>query len=285
MKAGFVTLFGRSNVGKSTLLNSIVGTKLAITSPKPQTTRHQIQGVVHDEKGQIVFVDTPGIFTTSKSNLAKYLNKAAANALNSVDVILHVVDPTRAIGPEDKKIMSIIENTKLPKILVINKIDLIDRPHLASFRALAEDYDHVVEVSAKSGQHTGSLSNAIFELLQKAQKMYEFGELTNLDNDFWFAELIREKLFLRLREEVPYSVTVKVDEITVRPDKTLYIAARVITNADRYKSMIIGLGGRGIREIGQSSRKELEGVTRKKVYLDLKVVVDEHWTEEFKHGK
>jgi GTPase len=285
MKAGFVTLFGRSNVGKSTLLNSLVGTKLAITSPKPQTTRHQIQGVVHDKRGQIVFVDTPGIFTTSKSNLAKYLNKAAANALNGVDVILHVVDPTRAIGPEDKKIMSIIENTKLKKILVINKIDLIDRPHLASFRALAEDYDAVVELSAQSGQHTGTLINEILDLLPDGQKMYEDGQITNLDNDFWFAELIREKLFLRLREEVPYSITVKIDEITPREDKTLYIAARIITNADRYKSMIIGLGGRGIREIGQSSRKELEAVTQTKVYLDLKVVVDEHWTEEFKHGK
>ncbi|NQV12257.1 GTPase Era [Candidatus Uhrbacteria bacterium] len=282
MKAGFVTLFGRSNVGKSTLLNSIVGTKLAITSPKPQTTRHQIQGVIHDDRGQIVFVDTPGIFTTSKSNLAKYLNKAAENALNGVDVILHVVDPTRSIGPEDKKIMSTIANTKLPKILVINKMDLHSTPHLASFRAMAEDYNFAIELSAKTGQHGKSLINAIFDLLPESEALYEYGQLTNLDNNFWFAELIREKLFLRLREEVPYSINVKIDEITERPDGSMYVSAKVITNVERYKSMIIGLGGRGIREIGQSARKELEGVTGKKMYLDLQVIVDERWTEEFK---
>lgn len=282
MKAGFVTLFGRSNVGKSTLLNNIVGTKLAITSPKPQTTRHQIQGVVHDERGQIVFVDTPGIFTSSKSDLSKYLNRSAEGALHGVDVIIHVVDPTRSIGPEDKKIMSIIEKIDLPKILVINKIDLASTPHLASFRALANEYDYVIEMSAKTGQHSKSLINGIFDILPEADALYEFGQLTNLDNDFWFAELIREKLFLRLREEVPYSINVKVDEITERKDGTLYISARIITNIERYKSMIIGLHGRGIREIGQSARNELESVTGKKIYLDLQVVVDKRWTEEFK---
>ena len=282
MKAGFVTLFGRSNVGKSTLLNSLVGTKVAITSPKPQTTRHQIQGVVHKDEGQIVFVDTPGIFTTSKSNLTKYLNKAAESALRDVDVIVHVVDPTRPIGPEDKKIMALIRVLRQPKILVINKTDLLKPTYLPAFEALADDYDAVVKLSAKTGAHTGSLVNEILDRLPESEALYEMGQVTNMDNNFWFAELIREKLFLRLREEVPYSMNVKVTEIDRRPDGTLYIAARILTNAERYKSMIIGKGGRGIREIGQSARKELEGVTGGKVFLDMKVETDEHWTEEFK---
>lgn len=282
MKAGFVTLFGRSNVGKSTLLNRLVGTKVAITSPKPQTTRHQIQGVVHTDKGQIVFVDTPGIFTTSRNNLTKYLNKAAQSALHDVDVIVHVVDPTRPIGPEDKKIMGVVRELKQPKILVINKIDVHQPRYLASFEVLENDYDAVVKLSAKDGQHVGSLINTILDMLPEGEAIYEHGQFTNLDNAFWFAELIREKLFLRLREEVPYSITVKVDEIERRDDGTLYIQARIITSADRYKGIIVGKGGKGIREIGQSARREIEGVTNTNVYLDLKVVVDPHWTEEFK---
>ncbi|HBU28244.1 TPA: GTPase Era [Candidatus Uhrbacteria bacterium] len=282
MKSGFVTLFGRSNVGKSTLLNRLVGTKVAITSPKPQTTRHQIQGVVHTEEGQIVFVDTPGIFTTSKDNLTKYLNKTAQNALKDVDIVVHVVDPTRPIGPEDKKIFSIIRELKLPKVLVINKIDVYQPRYLASFEALADEYDTVVQLSAKDGQHTKALVHALIELLPEGEPLYEHGQFTNLDNEFWFAELIREKLFLRLGEEVPYSLTVKVDEITRRPDNTLYIKARIITNADRYKGMIVGKGGRGIKEIGQSARREIENATDSSVYLDMQVIVNEHWTEEYK---
>lgn len=282
MKAGFVTLFGRSNVGKSTLLNRLVGTKVAITSPKPQTTRHQIQGVVHAAKGQIVFVDTPGIFTTSRNNLTKYLNKAAQNALRDVDVIVHVVDPTRPIGPEDKKIFGVVRDLEQPKILVINKIDVHQPRYLASFEALEKDYDAVIKLSAKDGQHVGSLINTLIDMLPEGEPVYEHGQFTNLDNHFWFAELIREKLFLRLREEVPYSITVKVDEVERRKDDTLYIAARIITSAERYKGIIVGKGGRGIREIGQSARREIENATNSNVYLDLEVVVDPHWTEEFK---
>lgn len=275
-------MFGRSNVGKSTLLNRLVGTKIAITSPKPQTTRHQIQGVVHDERGQIVFVDTPGIFTTSRNQLTKYLNKAAQNALRDVDVVVHVVDPTRPIGPEDKKIMGVVRELQQPKILVINKIDVHQPRYLASFEVLEGDYDAVVKLSAKSGKHVGSLINEILKHLPEGGEIYEGGQLTNLDNQFWFAELIREKLFLRLREEVPYSIHVKVDAIERRDDGTLYIKARILTSAERYKGIIVGKGGRGIREIGQSARRELEGVTGGKVYLDLNVEVDAHWTEEFK---
>ncbi len=282
MKTGFATLFGRSNVGKSTLLNRLVGTKIAITSPKPQTTRHQLQGVVHADEGQIVFVDTPGLFTSAKSTLTSYLNKTAQAALKDVDVIVHVVDPTRAIGPEDKKIMALLRDIHTPKILIINKMDVYGAPFVAAFEALEGEYSEIVKLSAQTGQHTGSLIDAIFRHLSEGEPLYATGQWTNLDNTFWFAELIREKLFLRLHDELPYSLTVHVDEVDRRPDGTLYIQARIITNHDRYKGMIVGRGGRGIREIGQSSRKEIESVTGTKVYLDLTVVVDPHWTEEFR---
>ena len=229
-----------------------------------------------------MFVDTPGIFTTSKRQLTKSLNKAAEGALQGVDVVLHVVDPTRPIGPEDKKIQSTLEKIDLPKILVINKIDLREARYTPTFEAWKDNYEAVVKLSAKTGQHLKSLIMEIENHLPEGESMYEKGQFTNLDNKFWFAELIREKLFLRLREELPYSLTVKVDQIEDRRDGSMYIKARIITAAERYKGMIVGKGGRGVKEIGQSARKEIEGATNKKAYLDLSVVVDPHWTEEFK---
>ncbi len=281
MKAGIATLFGRSNVGKSTLLNALVGTKLAITTPKPQTTRTQIQGAVHTDEGQIVFVDTPGIFTTSRDVLTRSLNKSAEAALQHIDVIIHVVDPTRAIGPEDKRIFSQLELINIPKILVINKSDLYTKPYVEMFKSYAEKYHNIIELSAKSGAHTKSLINSIFEILPDGEAMYEKGQFTNIGQEFWFAELIREKLFLRLREELPYSIDVTVDEIKERKDGTLYVHANILTTHERYKSIIIGAKGRGIKEIGQSARRELEQVTNGKIFLDLEVVVDPHWTTKY----
>lgn len=281
MKVGFVTIFGRSNVGKSTLLNRLVGTKLAITSPKPQTTRHHIQGVVHDPRGQIVFVDTPGIFTSSRDKLSRSLNASAEAALKDVDVIVHVVDPTRAIGPEDKRIFSILDQLDIPKILVINKMDVHRPPYLLFFEQEATRYKAVVKLSGKTGAHTKTLVNTIFDFLHEGQPLYAEGQITNMDQKVWFAELIREKLFLRLRDEVPYSLTVVVDDINERDNGVLYIEARILIASERYKRIVIGQGGRGIKEIGQSARRELEQVTGGSVYLDLTVETDPHWMQAF----
>lgn len=281
MKVGFVTIFGRSNVGKSTLLNRLVGTKLAITSPKPQTTRHHIQGVVHDPRGQIVFVDTPGIFTSSRDKLSRSLNASAEAALKDVDVIVHVVDPTRAIGPEDKRIFSILDQLDIPKILVINKMDVHRPPYLLFFEQEATRYKAVVKLSGKTGAHTKTLVNTIFDYLNEGQPLYAEGQITNMDQKVWFAELIREKLFLRLRDEVPYSLTVVVDDINERDNGVLYIEARILIASERYKRIVIGQGGRGIKEIGQSARRELEQVTGGSVYLDLTVETDPHWMQAF----
>lgn len=276
-KSGFVVLIGRSNVGKSTLLNALVGSKIAITSPKPQTTRLPIQGVVTRPQGQMVFVDTPGLLKGAKDALSRTLADAVRASLQDVDAIAYIVDPTREIGQEEREVMRLIEGIDKPKVLVINKIDLPKKPFLEFYRDLSQNYAATVEVSALRGTHMGTLMETLFALLPEGEYHYPEHQLTNMPNRVWLAELIREKLFLRLRQEVSYSTHVEVTDVQERPNATMYIAATVFTTDERYKRMIIGQGGRGIREIGQSTRKELEGVLDAKVYLDLTVEVDPHW--------
>ncbi len=278
-KAGFVVLVGRSNVGKSTLLNALVGTKVAITSPKPQTTRLPVRGILTTDGGQAVFVDTPGVFKNAKDTLSKKLLESVRQSLVDIDVVLYVVDPTRAIAEEEKYIQSLLERIEKPRILVINKIDLRDAPYLDFYRDLASTFDAAVEVSAEHGTHVKTLAAKVMELLPAGEYFYPEFQLTDMGQKEWLAELIREKLFLRLRQEVPYSVHVVCDEVEERENGTLYVRATIYTHADRYKRMIIGEGGRGIKEIGQSTRKELQTVMDRPVYLDLTVDVDPHWQE------
>ncbi len=280
-RAGFAVMIGRSNVGKSTLLNTIVGSKVAITTPKPQTTRLPIQGILTKDEGQIVFVDTPGLFKMAKDELTKKLIQSVKASLRGVDVILYVVDPTRSIGEEEKAVMQLIRDLDIPKILVINKIDVKNKPYLDFYRDLSPEFDDTVEVSALRGTHTKDLVNRVMRLLPEGEFLYPPHQLTNLPNKQWLAELIREKLFLRLRQEVPYTVHVEVEDVEERPNGTLYIKAVIFTTDDRYKRMIIGKGGRGIREIGQSTRNELEHVMNRKIFLDLNVQVDPHWVARF----
>lgn len=281
MKSGFVVMIGRSNVGKSTLMNTIVGSKIAITTPKPQTTRLPVQGILNREEAQVVFVDTPGVLKGAKDPLSKKLSESVKASLRDVDVICYVVDPTRDIGDEEKSVARMIRELNKPKILVINKIDLQKKPFIDFYRDMAGDFDELVEVSALRGTHTRLLVEKIIERLPEGEPFYPEGQLTNMPNKFWLAELVREKLFLRLRQELPYSTHVEVTEAEKRENGMMYIAASVFTTTDRYKRMIIGQGGRGIREIGQSTRKELETVMQSKVFLDLTVEVDPHWMQRF----
>jgi GTPase len=281
-KTGFAVMIGRSNVGKSTLMNTLVGSKVAITTPKPQTTRLPIQGILTREEGQIVFVDTPGVFRNMRDNLTKKLNESVRDSLQEVDVILYVVDPTRSIGDEEKAVMGMLKNIDVPKILVINKMDIPRKPHYDFYRDLEDQFDEVLEVSATKGSHVKPLIDLIFELLPESEETYyPAGQITNMPNKVWLAELIREKLFLRLRQEAPYTIHVEVEKVEERKDKMMYIKATIYTTEDRYKRMIIGKGGRGIKEIGQSTRKELEVVMQSKVFLDLNVDVNPHWLEQY----
>ncbi|MBI1907984.1 GTPase Era [Candidatus Uhrbacteria bacterium] len=279
-KSGFVAVIGRSNVGKSTLLNSLVGSKIAITTPKPQTTRRPVQGVITTDLGQAVIVDTPGFMQKARDPLTQKLTGWIKDALRDIDVVLYVVDPTRPIGDEEKAALRLVEHVEVPKLLVINKMDDRDAKRNVDFyRDLAKNFDAYAEVSALTGKNTDLIVRWIFENLKEGEAHYPEFQMTNMSNEEWLAELIREKLFLRLREELPYSTHVEVEEIAERENGMMYVKAIIYTSAERYKPMIIGVGGRGIREIGQSTRRELEAVTNRKYFLDLSVEVDPNWLD------
>ena len=283
-RSGVVVLVGRPNVGKSTLLNSLMGTKVSITSPKPQTTRFNIQAVLNDERGQVIFVDTPGVFARIQDPTSARINRKAMEGMQEeIDLIAYVVDISRARGTEENRILGLLRKVKRPKILVLNKIDIPNRDYRADYEFIKEEIPNFVEVSALNGTHLKTLISKIFEALPERPPLVP-KELTatpilNMDSKKFIEELIREKVFLNTREEVPYSTTAEVEEITERENGVLYIKGRVLTSQDRYKGMIIGRGGKNIKEIGQAVRKELEVSTTKKAFVDLTVDVDEHWME------
>ncbi|OGK21744.1 GTPase Era [Candidatus Roizmanbacteria bacterium RIFCSPHIGHO2_02_FULL_37_13b] len=282
MKAGTVALIGRPNVGKSTLVNNIVGQKVAITSPKPQTTRFPINALFEDERGQIIFVDTPGIFNKAKDPLAKKINKKTLSMFNDeIDVFLYIVDHTRRRDFEEAKILGLMRKVNKPKILVVNKIEIKDPTFLPQYEFLKDEFKDFFYISALNSKHIKPLLDKIFEYLPEREKIINKDEYVypalNMDSKTFISELIREKVFLRTRKEVPYTTTVVIDEITERNKQLTYIKARVLTTDDRYKKILIGKNGRRIKEIGSMARRELELATSKKIYLDLHVETDKHW--------
>ncbi|MDP3770993.1 MAG: GTPase Era [bacterium] len=290
-----VTLAGRSNVEKSTLLNALVGTKVAITSPKPQTTRDVIRGILNDPRGQIVFIDTPGVFESKRDSFTQQLNQVARKALSDIDAIVYVVDPTRSIGTEEHRIHAAVRNSVVPKVLVYNKSDLStrERPYRDEYHSLVlgglpihppgdgeglgDGFVAEFDVSALKRRNLNLLVDALFDILPEGERLYEEGRIADVPQRFWVAELIREKVFLRMQQEIPYSVAVEVDEIVKRDDGLLYIVARIMTTHDRYRKMLIGAGGRRIKEIGSLTRKELETAMNRRVFLDLSVETNSSW--------
>lgn len=280
MKSGFVVLIGRSNVGKSTLMNTLVGTKIAATSFRAQMTRHIIHGAMNTSEGQAIFVDTPGVFKDKRSKLSAKLTNKVRDALQGIDLIIYVVDPTREIGQEERATYGMIRHLDQPKILVINKSDLPEeeRKHQAEYENWTKDFNGIFRLSALRGSHIQPLRDKVLELLPEGEELYPEGQLTNIDNHFWIAEIIREKVFSIFDKEVPYSITVEVEDIEDKPDM-IVIQARVLTNQEHYKKIIIGKGGLKVKEIGQMARKELEQAINKKIYLELAVAVDPHWVQ------
>ncbi len=284
MKSGVVALFGRPNVGKSTLLNAILGQKVSITSPKPQTTRFPIQAVYEDDRGQIIFVDTPGIFTKVKDQVSARINLRSEEAIEKgIDVLVYMVDHTRERADEESRALGIVRKVHLPKILAINKIDVSSPSHIVQYRFMEEEFDKVIEVSALENKHIPLLLDAIFEYLPEGEPIVDSSKLVqpglNLDSKTFISEIIREKAFLNLRREVPYAIAAVVDEIEERDNGVTFIRARLLTSADRYKGMIIGHNGEMIKEISMAARKELEVAANKKVYLELTVETDPHWID------
>jgi GTPase len=282
-KCGIVCLIGRPNVGKSTLLNTILGHKVSITSPKPQTTRFSIQAVYEDDRGQIVFVDTPGIFGKIYDPLSRKINPRAEESIGGVDVVIYLVDHTRERDFEENKALGIVRKAQVPKIMVINKNDIKTPTHIIQYKFMQEEFDQVLEISALKNKNIPLLLDAIFSYLPERDQLVDSSMQSqpaiNLDSKIFIAEIIREKAFLNLRRELPYRVTAIVDDVMEREKGSLYIKARILTNNERYKPMIIGKGGSMIKEISMAARKELETATSKKVYLDLTVEIDTHWME------
>lgn len=289
MKEGIVLLLGRPNVGKSTFVNNVIGQKVAITSPKPQTTRFPIQGLYQDERGKIIFTDTPGIFDKTRDTLAKKINIQTLRAVNKeADVVLYFIDPTRKRDYEEARVLGIARKVKSPVFLIINKIDEPQK-YRAQYTFLEEEFSDVFEVSALKGHGFDALLARIFELLPEEKEQSFIDEnnvypLLNMDSKGFIAELIREKVFLMMGEEIPYTATAVVDEIKDRDNLPrrqaggmTYIKARILTTNDRYKKMLIGAGGRKIKELGSYARKEIALAINKKVFLDLTVEVDPDW--------
>ena len=280
-RSGVAVMVGRSNVGKSTLLNTIVGTKVAITTPKPQTTRMPIHGILTRDTAQIIFVDTPGALKKTRDILTRKMVEGIQDSLEGVDLVLYLIDPTRGIGEEEQHALRFIESIEKPKILVINKIDLRNLPYIGEYKALSDRFDDTVEVSALRGTNVGTLVKKIIRLLPEGEFLYPEQQLTNIPNRLWIAELIREKLFLHLRQELPYSTNAEVTALEERENGVLYIAASILTTNERYQRMIIGKKGQVVKEIGQTARRELEVAMNSRVFLDLDVRVDPHWMERF----
>ncbi|OGH88942.1 MAG: GTPase Era [Candidatus Magasanikbacteria bacterium RIFOXYD2_FULL_36_9] len=279
-KSGFITMVGRSNSGKSTLLNTLVGTKLAAVTHKPQTTRDIIHGVLNTTQGQAIFIDTPGILKERHNPLAGKLTERAQEALKEIDEILYVVDPTKAIGAEERFILSILRKLEIPKFLILNKSDLPEeeKKFLEDYKQLSDEFTATFELSALLNRHIQPLKDMVFELLPEGMPMYEGDQITNLGKGKWIAEVIREKILLALRKEVPYSINVEVRDIEDKED-IIVIQAVILTSDARYKKMIIGAGGRSIKEIGIAARKELSTALNKKIYLELEVETDRHWED------
>ncbi len=284
MKSGVVALIGRPNVGKSTLLNTILGHKVSITSPKPQTTRFSIQAVYEDARGQIIFVDTPGIFGRTPDTLSKRINARTEGSLNSgINVVVYMVDHTRERDTEENKALGIVRKFEGPKILVINKTDIHTPTHIVQYKFLEDEFTTVIMISALAHKNTNILLETLFDLLPEGKELVDRSTLAqpalNMDSKLFISEIIREKAFLFLRDEVPYTLAAAVDEVVERDNGTVYIKAKIVTSADRYKAMIIGRDGVMIKEISRAARKELETASGRKVYLELTVVTDPHWME------
>ena len=279
-KSGFVTLIGRPNVGKSTLMNYLIGQKIAITSNKPQTTRNRIQTVLTTDEGQIVFVDTPGIHK-AKNKLGEYMVNVAEKTLNEVDVVLWLVEPTTFIGAGEQHIAKQLQRVKTPVILVINKVDSVKReeilPAIAAYKDIY-DFADIVPVSARSGDNTDELLRVIMKYLPYGPQFYDEDTVTDQPERQIVAELIREKALHSLQDEIPHGIAVAIDRMKMQ-NKVMHIDATIICERDSHKGIIIGKQGSMLKKIGSTARYEIESMLDCKVNLNLWVKVKKDWRD------
>ena len=284
-KSGFVAIIGLPNVGKSTLLNQMLGTKVSIVSPKPQTTRFKVRGVLTKGNAQIIFIDTPGIHE-AKDLFNRLMVKEALSALEDVDAILWVMDVTRRL-PEEEKILEIIKEANKPAILVLNKIDLIKKAELLpiiDYFSKLHDFKAIIPVSALKNDGVDLVVEELIKILPEGPFYYDPDQVTDLPLRLLIAEIIREKIFLNTYEEVPYCTAVQVEDIREEPEKNLlYIQATIYVERDSQKGILIGKGGRMLKKIGTLAREELEFLLGKRIYLDLWVKPLKDWREKEYH--
>ncbi len=282
-KSGFVTLIGRPNVGKSTLMNRIIGQKIAITSAKPQTTRNQIRTVYTDEeRGQIIFLDTPGIHK-AKNKLGEYMVNVAESTLDSVDVVVWLVEPGTFIGPGEQHIIDILQKVKVPVILVINKTDKVKKAEVLTFidtYRRVYDFAEIIPASALNGDNTDVIVDMIFKYLPYGPMYYDEDTVTDQQMRQIAAEIIREKALRCLKDEIPHGIAVTVEVFKERKGGTLWdIEASIICEKDSHKGIIIGKNGTMLKKIGSYARQDIEDMMEAQVNLKLFVKVRKGWRD------
>jgi len=281
-RSGFVSIVGRPNVGKSTLLNSILGQKVAIASPKPQTTRNKILGIYNHAQGQVLYLDTPGLHR-AKGLLNKFMVDQALAACNDVDAILFLVEATDSLGGGDDFILELLAKGKARVILVINKVDLIERPKLLP---LIEGYagrfpfEAIIPLSALTGEGVEDLNKTVMALLPHGPQYYPEDMVTDLPERFIVAEMVREQVLKQVHEEIPYGVAVVVESFEEKPEKDLVVIQAVINlERESHKKIVLGKGGTKIRSIGKAARFDMERMLGTRVFLELFVRVEKNWTQ------
>ena len=283
-KTGFITMIGRPNVGKSTLMNHLIGQKIAITSNKPQTTRNRILTVYTDDECQMIFLDTPGIQNT-KNKLGEYMTKAAKSTISEVDVVLWLVEPSTYIGEVEKSIAEDLKSCKSPVILVINKIDTVSEESLSKFEEAYKkemDFAKVVRVAALKGQNIDEVMGAIKQFLPYGPPFYDEDTITDQPERQIAAEIIREKALRLLRDEVPHGIAVTIEKMREREDNPdlMDIEATIICERDSHKGIVIGKGGTMLKKIGSAARKDIEEMVECQVNLQLFVKVRRDWRDD-----
>lgn len=279
MKTGFVALVGRPNAGKSTLLNQILDRKIAIVSDKAQTTRHRITGVLTNETGQIVFLDTPGIHKP-RHKLGERMVEIAQSSLYDADVIYYLVDVTYEFGPGEQYILQQLQKTSAPVFLILNKIDRLEKAGVLALIAQWQkrmEFAEIFPLSAKMGDNVEQLVATTFNYLEEGPQFYPADSVTDQPEEIVIAELIREQILEATRDEVPHSIAVIVEQMKLQDDGKIYVGATIYVERDSQKGIIIGRGGMMLRKIGSKARREVEYLLGEKVYLDLWVKVNEDW--------
>ncbi|MFA5335018.1 MAG: GTPase Era [Candidatus Omnitrophota bacterium] len=281
-KSGFVAIVGRPNVGKSTVLNRLVGEKVAIVTAKPETTRNKIQGILTNKDAQVAFVDTPGIHKP-KNLLGKYITKAAKDSLLEVDLIIFIIDMTKGITDEDKLIFRMVKEAGKPAILLINKVDLMSKSlalPLIEESLKLYDFKEIIPTSATMGDNMDAVLAKVIEHLPSGPKLFSDDQLTDKSERFMAGEIVREKALELTHEEVPHSIAVLIEEFADRPKKVTYIRATIYVERQSQKKIIVGHRGQMLKYIGEAARNDIQKFLGRHVYIELWVKVHENWRKD-----